>query len=57
LGKRIFTDLHVHFGILGKNNHLNVLDLFPLVANLLSGASNDLEFQVNGNQYSQGTFY
>ncbi len=44
---------HVYFGLLDENNDLNVLDFFPLVANILSGACNEFGFQANGNKYSR----
>jgi hypothetical protein len=39
---------HVHFGLLGGNNNLNVLDHSHLVADLLIGTSNNLGFEVMG---------
>jgi hypothetical protein len=44
---------HVHFGLLDGNNDLNVVDCYPLVANLLSGACNEFGFQANRNKYSR----
>ena len=44
---------HVFFGLLGANNDLNVLQLSPLVNNMLtSEARNDI-FEINGCQYQR----
>jgi hypothetical protein len=47
---------HIHFGLLGGNNDLNVLNRSQFMSNLLHGANVDLEFQVNGNCYPKYCF-
>jgi hypothetical protein len=39
------------FGLPSDSNDLNVLDILPLISNLLQGANIDLVFEVNGNMY------
>lgn len=44
---------HAYFGLLGGNNDLNVLQRSLLVNNLLRSDANDVQFTVNGSQYSR----
>ena len=42
---------HAFFGMPGSNNDVNVLDRSPFVNDLLQGASEGIEFEVNGKKY------
>lgn len=42
---------HDHFGLVGSNNDINVLDRSSLVINMLKGANNDLTFMVSDVLY------
>jgi len=44
---------HVFFCLPGSNNDLNVLNRFPLVHNLLTSATRDMTFVVNGTKYNR----
>ena len=43
---------HAYIGMPGSNNDINVVDRSPLLTNMLKGKAPNVEFSVNGNQYS-----
>uniref|UniRef100_J3M093 Uncharacterized protein n=1 Tax=Oryza brachyantha TaxID=4533 RepID=J3M093_ORYBR len=52
-------DLHIwhdFFGIAGSNNDLNVLNNSPLFFDVLKGEAPQVQFSVNGNEYSTGYY-
>jgi hypothetical protein len=47
---------HAFFGAAGSNNDINVLDQSPLFIEQLQGKAPDVEFTVNGSQYSMSYY-
>jgi hypothetical protein len=47
---------HAFFGIAGSNNDLNVLNNSPLFFDALKGEAPQVQFSVNGNEYSTGYY-
>ncbi|XP_073037702.1 uncharacterized protein [Primulina eburnea] len=54
-----FADLwiwHAFFGVAGSNNDINVLNQSPLFNDVLQGNAPEINFTVNGTQYTQGYY-
>ncbi|XP_044428673.1 uncharacterized protein [Triticum aestivum] len=47
---------HAFFGVAGSNNDLNVLNQSPLFFDALKGEAPQVQFSVNGNEYTTGYY-
>ncbi|XP_074337691.1 uncharacterized protein LOC141674890 [Apium graveolens] len=47
---------HAFFGVAGSNNDINVLDRSPLFDEVLEGRAPEINYNVNGNNYSMGYY-
>ena len=47
---------HAFFGVAGSRNDINVLNESPLFNNVLTGSAPEVNFMVNGTQYTKGYY-
>ncbi|XP_015939451.1 uncharacterized protein LOC107464998 [Arachis duranensis] len=47
---------HVFFGVSGSNNDINMLDRSPVFNDILNDRASDINFTINGNNYTMGYY-